>query len=109
MLKTLIEFGADVNASSGEGYPLEVISSKILALSEDGLKFDDLEKARDLLLQAHANPNLFNHSKLQRAAGRGDIAQVRSLIANGEASTSQPRIMMVQQFYSMWQCTVAWA
>ncbi|RSL96197.1 hypothetical protein CDV31_013577 [Fusarium ambrosium] len=84
VLKTLIEFGADVNASSGEGYPLEIISSEIMALGEDGFKDYDLEEARDLLLQAHANPGLFNHSKLQRAAEKGDIAQVRSLIANGE-------------------------
>ncbi|RTE84046.1 hypothetical protein BHE90_001465 [Fusarium euwallaceae] len=84
VLKTLIEFGADVNASSGEGYPLEIISSEIMALGEGGFKDYDLEEARDLLLQAHANPGLFNQSKLQRAAEKGDISQVRSLIASGE-------------------------
>ncbi|RSL62978.1 hypothetical protein CEP53_004589 [Fusarium sp. AF-6] len=84
VLKTLIEFGADVNANSGEGYPLEIISSEIMTLGEGGFKDYDLEEARDLLLQAHANPGLFNHSKLQRAAEKGDIAQVQSLIASGE-------------------------
>lgn len=86
VLKTLIEFGANVNASSGQGYPLEIISNTMLDLSEDGLEDGHHEHARDILLQAGADPSLFknNRSELQLAAKNGDLAEVESLILKGE-------------------------
>ncbi|KAJ4218152.1 hypothetical protein NW759_008745 [Fusarium solani] len=83
VLKTLIEFGANVNASSDEGYPLEIISNRMLDLSEHEL--ENLEDARDILLRAGAGPGLFNNRRvLQLAAKKGDLAEVESLILKGE-------------------------
>ncbi|WAO96178.1 Clr5 domain-containing protein [Fusarium falciforme] len=86
VLKTLIEFGANVNACSEKGYPLEIVSNVMLDLSELGWNVRNLEEARDILLRAGADPSLFNNdcSELQLAAKKGDIARVQSLILNGE-------------------------
>ncbi|KAM6511189.1 hypothetical protein FALCPG4_016192 [Fusarium falciforme] len=86
VLATLIAFGANVNASSGEGYPLEIITNAISDMSLHPSERHGFVEARDLLLQAGANPGLFNHkhSKLQYAVKKGDIARVQSFISSGE-------------------------
>lgn len=80
VLATLIAFGANVNGSSGEGYPLEIMTNAMSDMSLRPSERYDFIEARDLLLQAGANPRLFNHkhSKLQYAVKKSNIAKVYS-------------------------------
>ncbi|KAI8651958.1 Clr5 domain-containing protein [Fusarium sp. Ph1] len=84
VVKIVIAAGADVNACSGGKYPLEIVYHKIFMWDENNQESGKYAKARNLLLQAGADPSLFSHEKVQHAARKGDIARVQSLILNGE-------------------------
>ncbi|KAG4271472.1 hypothetical protein FPRO04_10912 [Fusarium proliferatum] len=90
IIKMLIASGADVNAySSEEGYPLQITYRKISGiLWGPESEVEEYLKARDLLLQAGADPSLYP-SALQCAARNGDTEMVRFLIACG-AEVNQP-------------------
>ncbi|KAJ3459084.1 hypothetical protein MRS44_015157 [Fusarium solani] len=86
VIKILIAAGADVNAVSCGDYPLQIVCNKILDMGENDQESRRYPQARDLLLEAGADPGLFkhNHNKLKHAAKEGNIVEVRSCLLGGE-------------------------
>ncbi|KAI8650323.1 Clr5 domain-containing protein [Fusarium keratoplasticum] len=86
IVKILIAAGADVNSVSCGDYPLQIVCNKILDTGENDQESSRYSQARDLLLEAGADPGLFNrnHNNLQHAAREGNIVEVRSFILSRE-------------------------
>ncbi|KAM5377908.1 hypothetical protein ACJZ2D_004812 [Fusarium nematophilum] len=98
ILKMLIAYGANVN----EGYALNIVCDVCSSSLESESELADYKTARELLLQAGADPSLYSEAKqngepkqkreplkstrteLQSAAYNNDLDRVRCLISNSE-------------------------